>query len=917
MTKASEPAGPMRVIERSVYVGPNFYSLRPMVRLRVDLGALEAWPTDRLPDLTDALLARLPGLAHHGCSYRTAGGLVRRMREGTWLGHVIEHVAIELLCLAGSSVTRGKTRSVRGQAGVYDILYCYGDPVSGLAAGRAAIALVAALLPPPFGQVIGLDAIAEAIAAPPDDVTAIVAALRRLVIANGLGPSTGALVAEARRRGIPVLRLNEASLVQLGYGARQRRIRASVTDATSLIGAELAGNKDAAKTLLHEAGLPVPLGRVVRNLDEAMAAARRLRWPLVVKPLDGNHGRGVTTGVRDAAALADAFAVAAGSGRRVMVERELPGRDHRLLVVGGKLVAVAERIPAHVVGDGRSSIASLIETVNADPMRGTGHEQILTRIRIDAELRALLAKRGRKLESVPVAGEVVFLRGTANLSSGGTAIDRTAIVHPDNASIAEQAAAVIGLDVAGIDMLAPDISQSVRETGGGIVEVNAAPGLRMHLHPSQGQSRDVARPIIASLFPPRRRSRIPIFAVTGTNGKSTTARMVSRILCEAGYRVGMTTTSGVYIDGRLQVAADASGPRSARMVLRNPTVDAAVLETARGGILREGLGFERCDIGAVLNVSADHLGLRGIDTVDDLARVKSIVTESVHRHGHAVLNADDPLTRAMARHAGGRVVWFSARADAAVTEPVRSHIAQGGMAVLQEEGQVVLYRRGRTVIVSVAEIPATLGGAAEFNILNALAATAMTAAHGISADTIALALRHFTTSFEDSPGRLNIVDAHGVRVIVDYAHNPAALTALGRLIDHMRPDAGRTFGMVSIPGDRRDCDLIEMGALAARIFDEIMFREAPDGRGRPSGSINALMSEGALSAGMSAQQVFRLGDELEATNICLTRARPGDLIVLMPTDIDAIWQRITQFADNPSPWAQHEQRETQRDGGGR
>jgi cyanophycin synthetase len=873
-----------------------------MIRLRLDLGALEGWPTNRLPDFVESLLNVLPGLARHGCSYREPGGLVQRMREGTWLGHVIEHVALELQTMAGVPVSRGKTRSVKGQAGVYDILYCFVDSVSGLAAGRAAIELVHGLLPRDLKGVSGLDRVAEPIANDPVDVATIVSVLRRLVTKNGFGPSTKSIVDEALRRGIPVLRLNDASLVQFGYGSRQQRIRASVTGATSLIGAELAGDKAAAKVLLEDAGLPVPSGRAVRSLDEAMAAARQLRWPVVVKPLNGNHGRGVTTGVTNTETLKAAFTEAVRTSRSVIVERELPGNDHRILVVNREVVAAAERIPARVTGDGQHSVAALIDAVNSDPRRGDGHENVLTRIAVDSAVRAMLESQGFDLGSIPRHNQVVRLRGTANLSTGGTAIDRTDAIHPDNAEIAIQAAAIIGLDVAGIDMLTPDISQSVRETGGGIVEVNAAPGLRMHLQPSEGTPRDVARPIVASLFPRRHRSRIPIFAITGTNGKSTTARMVARILCEAGYRVGLTSTSGVYIDGRLQVAGDSSGPKSARMVLRNPTVDAAVLEAARGGILREGLGFDRCDVGAVLNVSADHLGLKGIDTVEDLARVKSIVAESVARRGYAVLNADDPLTRKMARHAGGQIVWFSSRVDTAATEPIRSHVDAGGMAVVQEGGDIILYKFGRNVVVPVTDVPSTLGGAAEFNIANALAATAITASFGISTDIIALALRAFTTSFEDSPGRLNILDAHGIRIIVDYAHNPAALAALGRLVDHLRRPGARAFGMVSIPGDRRDQDLIEMGALASDIFDEIMFREAPDGRGRPVGSINALMTEGAIAAGKAPQYVHRLVNEEDATDECLRRARPGDLVVLMPTDVDGIWQRVTEFAEGPSPF---------------
>ncbi len=899
--KAVQPQ-PMRVLERNVYRGPHLYSARPMIRVRLDLGALETRPTDTLSGFAEALLKALPGLADHGCSYGVPGGFVRRMQAGTWLGHVIEHVAIELQTRAGAAVTRGKTRSVKRQPGVYDILFCYADAASGLAAARAAIAFVAARLPDELGNVEGLDKLAPAIAAPPDDIDAIVTALRKLVIANGLGPSTAALVGEARRRRIPVTRLDSASLIQFGYGSRQRRIRASVTGATALIGAELAANKDAAKSLLADVGLPVPRGHVVRSADEAHGAASKLGWPVVVKPLDGNQGRGVSTGVATPDRLADAFTRAAAISRRVIVEQQLPGTDHRILVVAGEVVAVAERVPAAVIGDGHQSIEALIETTNRDPRRGVGHEAVLTRIRIDAVLEDYLTRSGRSLTTVPARGERVELRGTANLSTGGTAIDRTDEIHPDNAAIAVQAAATIGLDVAGIDMMAPDIARSVAETGGGIVEVNAAPGLRMHIAPSEGIARDVAKPIIASLLPKGSNSRIPIFAVTGTNGKTTTVRMMARILTEAGYRVGFTSTTGVYVEKRRLAAGDASGPKSARMLLRNPCVDAVVLETARGGLLREGLGFDVCDVGAVLNVTADHLGNRGIETVADLARVKSVIVESVKRRGASVLNADDPMTVRIARHARGRIIWFSAAKDALRSEPIARHIAAGGTAVTLGKGAIRLHRGDHhETVLAVDAIPATLGGVAEFNVWNALAATAMAAGYDIPIAAIASALASFRASFEDSPGRLNVVDAHGIRIVVDYAHNPAALEALEHLLRRLHNPEGIILGMIGLPGDRRDGDLRDVGARAARMFDEIMFREGPDGRGRELGTINALMAEGALAAGQDPASSHLLADETVATDLCLARARPGDTVVLTPTDVDGIWARVEAFAAAPPP----------------
>jgi cyanophycin synthetase len=592
---------------------------------------------------------------------------------------------------------------------------------------------------------------------------------------------------------------------------------------------------------------------------------------------------------------------AARRGCDVVVEEQLPGRDHRILVIGGKVVAVAERVPARVEGDGRSSIAEWVDILNRDPRRGDGHEKVMTRVKVDDHLKTVIAGKGMSLESVPPAGAIVYLRDTANLSTGGTAVDRTEEIHPDNIAIAEQAAAVIGLDVAGIDFLSPDISRSVRESGGGIVEINAAPGFRMHLEPSEGRRRDVARPVLRALFPPGGSSRIPIIAITGTNGKSTTTRMVGHVLQHSGMNVGLTSTSGVYFNGRLLLAVDASGPKSARMVLRNPKVDVAVLETARGGILREGLGFECCDVGAVLNVSADHLGLKGVDTLEDLADVKSVVTESVCRSGVSVLNADDAQTARLARHAGGRPAYFSLRAGDGMPPFLRRHIAEGGLAAIREPsrrgGDIVLYREGeRSLLMACADIPATLGGKAEFNVQNAMAAICICVAQNVADDVIRSALSSFASSFEQCPGRLNIYDGHPFRVVLDYAHNPGSLHALGDLLSRMRPDYERLIGMVSIPGDRRDDDIRAMGELAAGIFDEIVFREAPDGRGRPPGAVNALLSEGAIAAGFPPEHVRSIFEELDAADACLQLGRPGDLIVLLPTRVEQVWRQVLAFS---------------------
>jgi cyanophycin synthetase len=904
-----EAASPLRVIERGVYRGPHLYSLTPMIRIKLDLGSLEEWPSNRLPGFTERLLALLPGLHQHGCSFHEPGGFVRRLEEGTWLGHVAEHIAIELQSMTGARVTRGKTRSVKGEPGVYNVMYTYREEDVGLLAGRLALQLVDSLLPQELQGVRGLDRVYKDEDEPAlraeFDLQAALKALRYVNRRKALGPTTQSLVHEAERRGIPVMRLDDQSLVQLGTGRYQKRIRASITSLTPSIATDAASDKDLTKSLLSDAGLPVPKGDVVRNAEDAVRAAERLGYPVVVKPLDGNHGRGVSIDLSTPEEVTQAFEEAARHGRRVIVENFFKGRDHRILIINGEVVAVAERVPAHVVGDGQRSIAALVDEVNQDPRRGEGHENVMTRITIGDHARGVLAKSGLSPESVPELGQVVYLCDTANLSTGGTAVDRTDDIHPDNALIARRAARAIGLDVAGIDFIAPDITRSVHETGGGIIEVNAAPGFRMHLQPSEGRPRNVARPVIDMLFPRGTPTRIPILAITGTNGKSTTSRMVGHILRAHGLNVGLTSTTGIYVNGDRVVEADASGPWSARVVLRDPTVDVAVLETARGGILREGLGFPECDVGLVTNIQPDHLGLKGIDTIEDLAWVKSVVVESVHRNGTSILNADDPMVVGMRRRAGGRICYFSLHGGADMPDFLREHIEDGGLAVVREPGradggEIVIHDDGDTLhLMRAAEIPATLDGLAEFNVQNALGAVAMAYAQGVPLNTIRMALSTYTTSFEHSPGRLNVFDGHGFRVILDYAHNPAGLRALGDLILKMKPRHRRVIGMINIPGDRRDDDMREMGALATRYFDDIIFREDPARRGRRPGEIVGLLAEGALAAGFPEERISRILDEDEAADLCLRMAQPGDLVVLTPTDVEAMWRQVLDFRIAP------------------
>ncbi len=674
------PRPELRIVETRIYRGPNYWSYDRSIDLLVDLGVLEDYPTDRLPGFTDGLLRLLPGIAEHTCSRGRRGGFLERLREGTWLGHVAEHVALQLQREAGHEIRRGKTRSAK-ERGRYHVIYGYSDERVALAAGRLAVRLVNSLVEAELGFDFA------------DELEAFLISAERLAF----GPSTQAIIDEAVLRDIPWLRLNEYSLVQLGQGVHQKRIRATMTSVTSALAVDVAGDKELTTKLLSAAGLPVPKSEAVRGVGDAVAAARRVGYPVVVKPLDGNHGRGVVLDIPDESSLRAGFPVAQEQSRRgwVIVESYVTGSDYRILVIDGRMVAAAQRLAAHVVGDGVHSVAALVEETNADPRRGYGHEKVLTRIKVDEAAVALVREQGYEMDAVPPEGATVKLTLTGNMSTGGISIDRTAEMHPDNVEIAEEAARVVGLDVAGIDFIAPDIAEPVREAGGAIVEVNAAPGFRMHTHPTVGEPQYVAKPVVDLLFPPGAPSRIPIIAVTGTNGKTTTCRMIAHIFKGMGRKVGLTSTDGILIDERLVIRADASGPRSARMVLQNPRVDFAVFEVARGGILREGIGYERNDVGVVLNIAPDHLGLREIDTLEDLARVKQVVVEAVPRSGAAVLNADDPLVVAMRRHCSGEVVYFSL--DPA-NEVVEAHCRRGGRAVVlekSERGDMIVIQQGR------------------------------------------------------------------------------------------------------------------------------------------------------------------------------------------------------------------------------
>ena len=881
------PTGParpdLRIVETRVYRGPNIWSYQQAIHLVVDLGSLEQYPTVSLPGFTDRLMAAVPGLERHTCSLGRRGGFVERLREGTWLGHVAEHVALQLQTLAGHDQRRGKTRGVKDVPGRYNVIYGYTDETVGKAAGELSVRLLNHLVEPEEGF----------------DFEAAFNAFLRQAERVAFGPSTAAILEEAASRDIPFIRLNSASLVQLGQGVHAQRIRATMTSKTSALAVDIAGDKDLTAKLLGSAGLPVPRQESVRTARGAIEAARRIGFPVVVKPLDGNHGRGVCLDLKSDEEVERAFEIARSESRRgvIIVESFVTGRDYRCLIVGGRMHAIAERVPAHVVGDGVHTVAELVEITNSDPRRGVGHEKVLTKIKVDAAAEEVLRGQGHDLESVPPHGEMVKLALTGNMSTGGISIDRTFDAHPDNVEIAEEAAQLVGLDVAGIDFICPDITFPVRETGGAIVEVNAAPGFRMHTHPTVGEPQFIAKPVIDLLFPPGAPSRVPIVAVTGTNGKTTTSRMIAHIFKGLGRRVGMTSTDGVVIDERLVIKADASGPRSARMVLQNPRVDFAVMEVARGGILREGLGYDRNDIAVVTNVAPDHLGLKGIHTLRQLADVKAVVVEAVPRDGFAVLNADDPHVRNMRRRCSGGIVWFSMSPPGSeVREFIDDYCRRGGRAVVldpSDKGDMIVIKHGRRSmqLAWTHLLPSTFGGAARFNVANALAAAGAAFAAGAPLHDIRQGLRTFATTYYLSPGRLNLVPVNKADVFIDYCHNASGMRELGAFVDRYaeqkagQADLARSsrIGMIGAAGDRRDDDIRELGAAAADHFDVLVIREDERLRGRGPGEAAALVAEGArarMAEGARCRQVEIVLDELAAVRHVMARTNPGDLVVL-------------------------------------
>ncbi len=849
----------MKILDIKAMSGPNYWSANrhKLIVMLLDLEELEQKPTDKIPGFRERLEQLMPSLYEHRCSEEVPGGFFSRVDEGTWMGHVIEHIALELQTLAGMDTGFGRTRETK-DSGIYHVVFSYMEAKAGIYTAKAAVKIAQALV---NGE--------------PYDLADDIQNLREIRENERLGPSTGSIVEEAIRRKIPYIRLNRHSLVQLGYGVNQCRIQATVASTTSSIAVELACDKEETKNLLEASEIPVPRGRIIYDEEDLKACIDKIGYPIVTKPVNGNHGKGATTNIKNWEDAVEGLKAAKVYGRAVICEKFITGRDFRVLVINYKFVAAALRTPAAVIGDGKHTVQELIDIVNSDPRRGYGHEKVLTAIKVDGFTMDMLAKKAYTLETVIAKGEELWLKPTANLSTGGTATDITDYVHPNNVFMCERIARIIGLNICGIDIMAEDLSVPITENGGSVLEVNAAPGFRMHLDPTDGLPRNVAEPVIDMLYPPGASARIPIIAVSGTNGKTTTTRLIAHIVKQMGYKVGYTTTDGVYIQNQMMMKGDCTGPVSAEFVLRDPTVNYAVLECARGGILRAGLGFHNCDVAVVTNVAEDHMDLGGIDTIEKLAKVKAVAANTVFRNGYAILNADDDLVYKMQDGLKCNVAYFSLHED---SKRIKKHCAKGGLAAIYENGYITILKGGWKIRVEkVTNIPLTFSGMAEFNIANVLAATLAAYVQDFKTDDIRQALQTFVPSPALTPGRMNMFHFHDFSVMIDYAHNTHGFQAIGKFLASV--NATEKVGIIAGVGDRRDEDIRSLGEVAAKIFDEIIIRQDKNLRGRTETEIIDLMKEGIYSVDPN-KKITVIRKESEAIDYAFEHAKKDSFIVI-------------------------------------
>ena len=867
----------MKIIEIKVLRGPNFWSVRrtKLIQLKLDLEAMEERPTNTIPGFKERLDKLMPTLYEHRCSEGHAGGFYERVIEGTWMGHVIEHIALELQTLAGMDTGFGRTRGT-GVKGEYYVCFSYIEEDAGVYAARAAVRVAQALIDDK-----------------PYELNEDIMRMREIREDTRLGPSTGCIVDEAARRGIPYIRLNKQSLVQLGYGIYQKRIRATIASTTSNIAVDIACDKEETKNLLGAAEIPVPGGTVIRTFEGLTEAVEKYGYPLVIKPIDGNHGKGNTTNITTWEQAVTAFDAAQEYGRSVIVEKFITGFDFRVLVINYKFICAALRTPASVTGDGKNTIQYLIEETNKDPRRGYGHEKVLTQITIDQFTQKILDEKGYTLNTIPAKGELVLVKPTANLSTGGTSTDVTEEVHPTNIVMCERIAKIIGLDICGIDIMANDLRTPVSENGGAILEVNAAPGFRMHLEPSEGLPRNVAEPVVDMLFPKGSEGRIPIIAITGTNGKTTTTRLIAHIAKIAGKKVGYTTSDGVYIQNQLMMKGDCTGPLSSQFVLKDPTVDFAVLECARGGILKNGLAFNHCEVAVVTNVAADHMGLGGINTLEQMAKVKSVVPETVFPHGYAVLNADDDLVYAMKDNLKCNIALFSMDEK---NERIKEHSKESGLsAVFENDNITILKGNWKIRVINVKDIPITFEGKAIHNINNCLPAVlAAYLYRDININDIRSALSSFMPSATQTPGRLNFFKFKNFTFLADFAHNPHGLELLCDFVSKL--DYPKKIGVISGTGDRRDEDIRELGEISAKYFDEIIIRCDKNLRGREASEIISLLQEGVQRINPKIPTMV-IANENEALEYIYAHPQQGALYTIMCDVVAGALDKIKELKE--------------------
>ncbi len=866
----------MKIREIRAMRGPNYWSIRrhKLIVMKLDLQEMEELPSNKIDGFSERMEKMFPTMYAHECSEGHPGGFFKRVQDGTWMGHVVEHIALEIQTLAGMDVGFGRTRST-SEHGVYNVVFAYMEEKVGVFAARAAVRITEALA-----------------ANEPYDLEDDIQKMREIREDERLGPSTGSIVDEAKGRGIPWIRLNRHSLVMLGYGVNQKRIQATVTSNTSSIAVEIACDKEDTKNLLEAANIPVPKGKIIYDEDDLKDAIEYIGYPIVIKPINGNHGRGATINIRSWEEAVEGLAAAKKISRGVICEKYITGFDHRVLVINYKFVAAAKRTPALVVGDGKSSIQQLIDEVNKDSRRGYGHEKVLTAIKVDDNTNNILAEKGLTLDSILPADDILYLKSTANISTGGTATDVTDLVHPHNVFMAERIARIVGLDICGIDIMTDDISEPLDDTGGAILEVNAAPGFRMHLAPTDGLPRNVAEPVIDMLFPPGSSYRIPIVAVSGTNGKTTTTRLTAHIAKTAGYKVGFTTTDGIYIQNIMMQRGDCTGPASAEFVLKDPTVDFAVLECARGGILRAGLGFGTCDIGIITNIAADHLGLKDINTLEDMARVKSVVVEAVMPSGYAILNADDELVTNMAKGLSCKIAYFSMDEKNPL---VKAHCEKGGLAAIAENGYITICKGNWKIRVEkIVNIPLTFRGKAVFMIQNILPAVLTGFIRNFKIEDIRLALETFIPSPVQTPGRMNMFEFKKFNVMVDYAHNPAGFQAIARFLEKI--EAKPKIGIIAGVGDRRDEDILSLGTLAAKMFDEIIVRQDRNLRGRSEQEIIELMLKG-IHAVDPSKKITVIPSEPEAIDYAFKNAKKGSFIIICSDVVPDALDQVMKYKE--------------------